>query len=258
MTIASNTYDFLNSPVSWQTSQQLVAYPDALDRMERRVADIRDGRAGEQIWLLEHPPLYTAGTSANVSDLKDPGKFPVYDAGRGGQYTYHGPGQRVGYVMLDLRRRGKDVRRFIWHLEQVMINAIAPFGVSAERRTGRVGVWVVRPDGQEEKIAAIGVRVRQWVTFHGLAINVNPDLSHFSGIVPCGISGHGVTSLAALGTGASMKDLDISLKKSFEAIFGLKAGPMPPLSESVSSDPAPENNASAGKDPIAQAHESFV
>jgi len=173
----------------------------------------------EQVWLLEHPPLYTAGTSANEGDLRAPA-FPVYHTQRGGQYTYHGPGQRVVYVMLDLRQRGRDVSAFVRGLEQWIIDSLADLGVSAERRCGRVGVWVVRKDGREEKIAAIGIRLKKWVSYHGIAINVSPDLSHFGGIVPCGISEHGVCSLESLGVAASMDDLDVSLKDNFARTFG--------------------------------------
>jgi len=188
--------------------------------METQAAKIAAGKSTEQVWLLEHPPLYTAGTSANESDLIAPNRFPVYPAGRGGQYTYHGPGQRVAYVMLDLRQRGRDVAAFVRGLEQWIIDSLAGFDVTAERRCGRVGVWVTHDDGREEKIAAIGVRLRKWVSFHGIAINVSPDLSHFGGIVPCGISEHGVTSLHALGQMADMTQLDRALKESFENIFG--------------------------------------
>ena len=188
--------------------------------MKARAAAIAAGEARELIWLLEHPPLYTAGTSANPADLVAPNKFEVFQTGRGGQYTYHGPGQRVGYAMLDLRKRGRDVSAFVRGLEQWIIDTLAPFDVTAERRCGRVGVWVVRDNGEEEKIAAIGVRLKKWVSFHGISINVNPDLTHFGGIVPCGIREHGVASLASLGKTASMTDLDEALKTSFEALFG--------------------------------------
>lgn len=211
----------------WRLSDGAVPYPEALAAMEARVADIRAGRAGELIWLLEHPPLYTAGTSARVQDLLEPARFPVHATGRGGQYTYHGPGQRVVYVMLDLRARRQDVRRFVYDLEEWTIRTLARFAVTAERRTGRVGVWVGRPDkprladGQprEDKIAAIGVRIRHWVAFHGLSINVEPDLSHYAGIVPCGISEHGVTSLVDLGLPVTVADLDAALAATFEEVF---------------------------------------
>ncbi len=206
--------------MEWRISDTPVAYDDALATMEARVATIRDGTADEMVWLLEHPPLYTAGTSANIKDLVDPERFPVYDAGRGGQYTYHGPGQRVGYVMMDLTKRGRDVRGFVNDLEEWIIRTLATFNVVGERREGRVGVWVVREDGREEKIAAIGVRVRKWVTFHGISINVEPDLSHFEGIVPCGIAEHGVTSLADLGIPVTMDDVDVAMKQAFDEVFG--------------------------------------
>lgn len=204
----------------WKTSDDLIPYPDALAAMEARVQDIRTGTAAEQVWLLEHPPLYTAGTSADPADLITPDRFPVYDAGRGGQYTYHGPGQRIAYTMLDLNNRGRDIRKFVWLLEKWVIDTLRDFDVIGERRDGRVGVWVVQPDGREEKIAAIGIRLRRWVSFHGISINVDPALEHFTGIVPCGIAEHGVTSLAALNTGATMADVDARLKRQFETIFG--------------------------------------
>lgn len=209
--------------LEWRISDTLVEYPEALEFMEERVRAIRADEAAEMVWLLEHPPLYTAGTSADPADLIDPERFPVYDAGRGGEYTYHGPGQRVVYFLLDLKKRGKDVRQFIYSLEEVIIRSLAKFGVTAERRKGRVGVWVERGAGREDKVAAIGVRVRQWVTYHGIAINVEPDLSHFEGIVPCGISEHGVTSMADLGLPITMDDLDVVIKETFDEIFGLEA-----------------------------------
>ena len=207
--------------IDWKTSDDLVPYDVALRHMEQRAADIRQGLAPEQIWLLEHPPLYTAGTSADPKDLTDPDRFPVYDAGRGGQYTYHGPGQRVAYVMLDLSQRGRDVRAFVAQVEDWVIATLAEFNVLGERREGRVGVWVERPDKphgpdglpREEKIAAIGLRLRRWVSFHGLSINVDPDLSHFDGIVPCGIREHGVTSLVDLGLPVTLNDLDVALRR---------------------------------------------
>ncbi len=213
--------------VEWITSVGLVPYTDALAEMEARVAAIHEGRAGEAIWLLEHPPLYTAGTSARPKDLTDPHRFPVHEARRGGQYTYHGPGQRVAYVMLDLNKRGRDVRCFVRHLENWIIAALAEFNVQGEIRDGRVGVWVSRPDKgatadghpREDKIAAIGVKIRRWISFHGISINVEPDLSHFDGIVPCGIRDHGVTSLVDLGLPVTMRDLDLALKATFEAAF---------------------------------------
>ncbi|WP_184043325.1 lipoyl(octanoyl) transferase LipB [Roseospira visakhapatnamensis] len=208
------------APVSWRIDDAPVPYPDALAAMENRVAAIRAGTAPEQVWLLEHPPLYTAGTSADPADLLAPDRFPVYAAGRGGQYTYHGPGQRVGYVMLDLIPRGRDVRCHVHRLEEWLTRTLDAFGVRAERRAGRVGLWVARGGGREDKIAAIGVRVRRWVTFHGVALNVDPDLSHFGGIVPCGIREHGVTSLWDLGHGVSMPEVDTALRESFEEVFG--------------------------------------
>ena len=191
--------------------------------MEARVTAIGAGTAPEQVWLVEHPPLYTAGTSARPADLLEPDRFPVFRSGRGGQYTYHGPGQRVAYVMLDLNRRRPDIRRFVQALEDWIINTLAAFDIRGECRRERIGVWVPRPDqgpGREDKIAAIGIRIRRWVTFHGIALNVDPALDHFSGIVPCGISGHGVTSLADLGVTVSMADVDATMKREFEGLFG--------------------------------------
>jgi lipoyl(octanoyl) transferase len=204
--------------VEWKISDQPVAYPDALALMEARAAAIAEGKAGELIWLLEHPPIYTAGTSANEADLID-ARFPVYHTGRGGQFTYHGPGQRVGYAMLDLKSRTPDVRAYVRDLEQWLIETLALFDVKGERREGRVGIWVQRGP-KEDKIAALGVRIKRWVTFHGVALNVDPDLSHFDGIVPCGVRTHGVTSLADLGIVVSMADVDVALKQSFKKIFG--------------------------------------
>ena len=214
--------------VDWLTSPGLVDYEAALTEMEARVAAIAEGRADEAIWLLEHPPLYTAGTSARPEDISNPLGFPVHQARRGGQYTYHGPGQRVVYTMLDLSRRGRDVGCFVRDLERWVIAALAEFNVTGEVRRGRVGVWVQRPDKprlpdgtmREDKIAAIGIRLRRWVSFHGLSVNVDPDLSHFGGIVPCGIRDHGVTSLVDLGLPVTMVDLDLALKKTFGEVFG--------------------------------------
>jgi lipoyl(octanoyl) transferase len=206
--------------IEWRISDGLVPYPEAIAAMEERVAAIRAGAAPELVWLLEHPPLYTAGTSARAADLLAPQRFPVFEAGRGGQYTYHGPGQRVAYLMLDLQRRKPDLRRYIRQLEEWVIRALARFEVRGERRPDRIGIWVVKPGGQEAKIAAIGVRVRRWVTYHGVAINLDPDLAHFGGIVPCGISGFGVTSLADLGLTATMPDLDAALIGRFNEVFG--------------------------------------
>jgi len=213
--------------MEWTILPGLQPYEETLAAMEARVAAIAAGAADEAVWLLEHPPLYTAGTSARPQDLTDPDRFPVYSAGRGGQYTYHGPGQRVAYVMLDLNRRGRDVRCFVHRLEDWVIRTLAEFNVKGERREGRVGVWVVRPekpayaDGtpREDKIAAIGVKLRRWVSFHGISINVEPDLSHFGGIVPCGIREHGVTSLVDLGLPVTMDDLDVALRRQFDAVF---------------------------------------
>jgi lipoyl(octanoyl) transferase len=211
--------------LEWRISDGLVPYPEALAAMEGRVAAIRAGAAGELVWLLEHPPLYTAGTSARARDLLAPERFPVFEAGRGGQYTYHGPGQRVAYVMLDLQRRGPDLRRYIRQLEEWVIGALARLGVRGERRPDRIGIWVVKPGGREAKIAAIGVRVRRWVSYHGIAINLEPDLEHFGGIVPCGISGFGVTSLADLGLSVTMPELDEALMTTFDEVFGPSSAP---------------------------------
>jgi lipoyl(octanoyl) transferase len=205
-------------PVEWKISDRPVPYPEALAEMEERAAAIAGGGAGEQVWLLEHPPIYTAGTSAKESDLLE-ARFPVYRTGRGGQFTYHGPGQRIGYVMLDLRTHKPDVRAYVRDLEQWLIEALAQFNVKGERREGRVGIWVQR-GMREDKIAALGVRIKRWVTLHGVALNVEPDLSHFSGIVPCGVTAHGVTSLADLGIQVSMADVDVALMQSFRKIFG--------------------------------------
>jgi len=210
-------------PVEWRISEGLVPYPEALAAMKARAAAVANGEAGEQVWLLEHPPLYTAGTSAVADDLLTPDRFPVYDAGRGGQYTYHGPGQRVVYFMLDLRQRGRDVRCLVQGLEGLIIDTLAAFNIRGERREGRVGVWVRRPDkgpGREDKVAAIGVRVSRWVTFHGIAINVHPALDHFNGIVPCGISDQGVTSFEDLGQLVSLAEVDMALRAAFERMFG--------------------------------------
>ncbi|MCB1366367.1 MAG: lipoyl(octanoyl) transferase LipB [Rhodobacteraceae bacterium] len=215
--------------IEWRVETGLVPYEAAVAEMEARADAIAAGGADELVWLLEHPPLYTAGTSARTADLVDPNRFPVYRSRRGGQYTYHGPGQRVVYVMLDLNKRGRDVRTFVQNLEAWVIETLADFGVHGEIRPGRVGVWVTRPDRPanadgsvaEDKIAAIGVRIRKWVSFHGLSINVEPDLEHFTGIVPCGIADHGVTSLVDLGLPVAMGDLDIALKTSFGRVFGV-------------------------------------
>ena len=209
-------------PVEWQIASDLIPYPQAMQEMEEHVAAIIAGKATERIWLLEHPPLYTAGTSARDADLLEPQRFPVYQAGRGGQYTYHGPGQRIAYVMLDLQKRMEgqpDLRHFVWMLEEWIIRSLAVMGVVAERREGRVGLWVVRANGLgEDKIAAIGIRVRKWVSFHGVSLNIDPDLGHFSGIVPCGIREHGVTSLVALGVNITQTDCDRILQQEFVAL----------------------------------------
>ncbi|MGB5092324.1 MAG: lipoyl(octanoyl) transferase LipB [Parvibaculum sp.] len=209
--------------VEWRLSDAPVPYEVAVAEMEARAAAIAAGEACELVWLLEHPALYTAGTSAEEKDLIAPDRFPVHKTGRGGQYTYHGPGQRVAYVMLDLKRRGPDVRAYVARLESWLIATLARFNVKGEIRDGRVGVWVARPDrgpNAEDKIAAIGVRIRKWVTYHGVSLNVDPDLDHFTGIVPCGISRHGVTSLHDLGQLVSMAEVDMALRASFEEIFG--------------------------------------
>ena len=215
-------------PVEWRVEPGLIPYEQAVGFMEARVEAIRAGTAAELVWLVEHPPLYTAGTSAQAADLVEHDRFPVFASGRGGEYTYHGPGQRVAYVMLDLKRRREDVRAFVAALEGWIIAALAAFNVKGERREDRVGVWVARPDRPvmpdgstaEDKIAAIGIRLRRWVSFHGIAINVGPDLSHFSGIVPCGVADRGVTSLVDLGLPVTMEDLDGALRDAFEGVFG--------------------------------------
>ena len=204
--------------VEWRIAPGLTPYPEAVAFMEERAAAIAAGQRPELVWLVEHPAIYTAGTSAKDADLLD-ARFPVFKTGRGGQFTYHGPGQRVGYVMLDLKTRGGDVRAFVHDLEEWLIRTLAAFNVKGERRQGRVGIWVAR-GAREDKIAAIGVRVRRWVTFHGVSINVDPDLSHFSGIVPCGVSEHGVTSLADLGLQVSLADVDVAMKAAFTEVFG--------------------------------------
>ncbi|MBJ7318208.1 MAG: lipoyl(octanoyl) transferase LipB [Brevundimonas sp.] len=219
-------------PVEWAVATRPVDYAAAEAFMEARVAAIAAGEAGEMVWLLEHPPLYTAGVSARDEDLLDAGRFPVHRTGRGGQFTYHGPGQRVAYVMLDLNRRGRDVRAFVRGLEQWLIGGLAQFGVTADVREGRVGVWVERKGAgwsREDKIAAIGVKVRKWVSFHGVSLNVEPDLDHFGGIVPCGIQEHGVTSLVDLGVLATLDEADAALKTSFHHLFGATVETASPL-----------------------------
>ena len=217
--------------VEWLISDQAIPYPEAIEAMEARVANIAAGRALELVWLLEHPSLYTSGTGGKAADLLDP-RFPIFDSGRGGQLTYHGPGQRVAYVMLDLKRRRPDVRAYVASLEEWIIRTFAAFNVRGERREDRVGVWVARPDkgnGFEDKIAAIGVRLRRWVSFHGISINVDPDLTHFSAIVPCGVTDprYGVTSLADLGLTATSADVDIALRQAFEEVFGSERQRLP-------------------------------
>ena len=221
-----------NPPVRWRISEGLVPYEEAVAVMEAEVAAIADGQADELVWLLEHPPLYTAGTSADSADLIAPERFPVFSTGRGGEYTYHGPGQRVAYVMLDLKRRRQDVRAYVAALEEVIIRTLCSMNVRGERREDRVGVWVRRPekpllpDGSmaEDKVAALGIRLRRWVSFHGLSLNVDPDLEHFSGIVPCGITAYGVTSLVDLGLPVMMSDVDLRLREAFETVFGATSG----------------------------------
>ena len=216
--------------LKWMKTEKFINYPDALEQMEQIVSGLISGNDLEHVWLLEHPELYTAGTSANLSDLIDPDLFPVYSSQRGGQYTYHGPGQRIAYTMLDLNKRGKDVRKYVHSLEEWIIQTLAEFDIKGERRKDRVGVWVVRDDkppsssGQflEDKIAAVGVRLRKWISFHGIAINVNPNLNHYKGIIPCGIQQHGVTSLADLGLKVTIEDLDKALIKSFDNVFEKK------------------------------------
>ena len=205
---------------AWRLSQGSVGYEAAVREMEERVEAVRAGEADELVWLLEHPPVYTAGTSASPDELLAPLRFPVHRTGRGGRYTYHGPGQRVVYVVRDLGRRDRDLRRHVWRLEELVIRSLADLGIEGERRDGRVGIWVVRPGAPEAKIAAIGVRVRHWVTFHGVAINLDPDLEHFSGIVPCGLAGFTVTSIRDQGSVASMGDLDAAIRRNFSSVFG--------------------------------------
>jgi lipoyl(octanoyl) transferase len=220
-------------PAGWAISPGLVPYAEAVAAMEARAEAIAEGRAGELVWLLEHPPLYTAGVSAKAHDLLEPNRFPVFRSGRGGQFTYHGPGQRVAYLMLDLSKRQRDVRAFVAALEAWAIGALDAFNVRGEMRPGRVGVWVERKvsgaPAREDKIAAIGVKLRKWVSFHGIALNVEPDLSHFTGIVPCGVTDHGVTSLVDLGLPVTMDEADAALKASFRQVFGAVVDADPPL-----------------------------
>jgi lipoyl(octanoyl) transferase len=237
------------APVEWRVSDSPVAYDAAVAAMDSRVAEIAAGRTTELVWLLEHPPLYTAGTSAQRADVLD-ARFPVFDSGRGGQMTYHGPGQRVAYAMLDLKRRGPDVRRYVATLEEWIIRTLAAFNVRGERREDRIGVWVRRPEkgaAFEDKIAAIGIRVRQWVTLHGIALNVEPDLSHFAGIVPCGVQEqrYGVTSLADVGVPVSMPEVDMAMRCAFEALFGATTDHAVASTENASPDWRDVRSASA-------------
>lgn len=220
------------SPIGWAISERPVPYPQALEAMNARADAIRRKEAPQLVWLLEHPPLYTAGTSAQREDLLDPDRFPVFETGRGGQFTYHGPGQRVAYIMLDMKARGGDVRGLVADLERWVIEALSAFNIKGERREGRVGIWVRRPEkgeNREDKIAAIGLRVSRWVTTHGISFNVEPELSHYTGIVPCGIQAHGVTSLADLGLPVSMADADVALRVAFEKVFGPVVSAEPPV-----------------------------
>lgn len=212
------------SEVEWIISSGLVEYPDALKAMDERVDSIQKGSAKELVWLLEHPPLYSAGTSAKPKDLLTPNRFPVFKTGRGGQYTYHGPGQRVAYIMLDLNRRKRDIRAFVSSLETWIINTLSKFNIRGERRSDRIGIWVRRTDlnnsEREDKIGAIGIRIKRWVTLHGISINVSPDLEHFGGIIPCGIDGYGVTSFEDIGQPLEVYDLDVELRTEFDQLFG--------------------------------------
>lgn len=213
---------FLSQP-EWHVSENLVPYPEALEIMEQRVLEIRDKNAAEFVWLLEHPSLYTAGTSAKKEDVLNTSLCPLYQTGRGGQVTYHGPGQRIVYLMVDLKKRSPNIHAYVYSLEQWLILMLAEFKIHAERRQGRVGLWVVdSKTGTENKIAAVGIRIRKWVTFHGIALNVNPDLSYYQGIVPCGIRGHGVTSMHQLGVQVAMTEVDAALKKHFDCVFGVQ------------------------------------
>jgi len=228
-------------PIGWAVSPGLTPYQPAVAAMEARAAAIADGAADELVWLVEHPPLYTAGVSAKAADLLAPDRFPVHWTGRGGQFTYHGPGQRVAYVMLDVRKRGRDVRRFVADLERWIIAALARFNVEAGPRPGRIGVWVERKGAgwsREDKIAAIGVRLRRWISYHGIAFNVEPELEHFSGIVPCGITAHGVTSLVDLGLPVTMAEADAALRAAFEEIFGPTVSADPPAALASQSEPS--------------------
>lgn len=230
------------SGIEWALSRIPVSYPQAVAAMDARVAAIREGRAADLVWLLEHPPLYTAGTSANAADLLEPNRFPVYRTGRGGQYTYHGPGQRIAYVMLDLTKRRQDVRWYVETLEDWLITALAALGVEADRRAGQPGVWVARPNSTPAtaKIGALGVRLRRWVTFHGISLNVAPDLTHFSGIVPCGVSNAGVTSLADLGAETDMGAVDTALRAACERVFASRTFTVPSPAEAAPGLPSPQ------------------
>jgi lipoyl(octanoyl) transferase len=224
--------DPMRAAIEWAISDEPVAYPTALNAMQLRATEIANGHAAELVWLLEHPALFTAGTSAKIEDLLDPNMLPVFATGRGGQYTYHGPGQRIAYVMLNVQQRGCDVRRLVSDLERWVIGTLAAFNVKGETRPGRVGIWVGRPErglDEEDKIAAIGLRVSRGVTTHGISLNVEPDLAHYRGIVPCGIQGHGVTSLADLGRTAVTTDVDLALRRTFEGIFGPAFDAAPPV-----------------------------
>jgi lipoyl(octanoyl) transferase len=209
----------ISPPIEWRAESAPIPYETALAEMQAWVEGILAGQAAEKVWLLEHPPLYTAGTSANASDLLVPSRFPVYQTGRGGQYTYHGPGQRIAYVMMDLSQRDRDLRAHVWRLEEWIIRALRAFDVKGERREGRVGIWVVDRKGEEKKIAALGVRARRWVTSHGIALNVAPDLSHYAGIVPCGIKGYGVTSLKEMGLSLTQQEVDAALRIHYDDVF---------------------------------------
>lgn len=217
----AKTISTLHSPIEWAVSKGFVPFKEAERFMEERVAAIAEGDGGELVWLLEHPPLYTAGTSAKAEDLLDPDRFPIHKTGRGGQFTYHGPGQRVVYVMLNLKKRNPDIRAFVRDLEQWLIKSLAAFNITARCHEGRVGVWIPAKNGSgEEKIAAIGIRLRKWISFHGISLNINPDLTHFEGIVPCGLPEFGVTSFEKLGHLVSMPEVDVVLRKEFEKVFG--------------------------------------
>ena len=241
-------------PVEWLVADRPIPYPDAVRMMDTRVAAIKDGQAAELVWLLEHPPLYTAGTSAQTADLVTPDRFPVFQSGRGGQYTYHGPGQRVAYVMLDLSRRRQDLRAYVSGLEEWLIRTLAHLGVAGERRDDRIGIWIRRPElaaDREDKIAAIGIRIRRWITFHGVSLNIDPNLEHFSGIVPCGVAEHGVTSLADLDRQAEMANVDLALRREFETLFGETVPASPDFSH-----PRGASSCRGGGDPEGEARKA--